>query len=82
MKTPIDRIPTITYHFDGSTLTSEYEDDEQRDAAFERVSRMLQDNATHLQWNDAIINIGKCLYITKEEKWSYPRGEQTNTLKN
>ena len=77
-----DKTYLITYHFDTATLSSEYETEKTRDAAFKAVSELLQKEVTHMEWDGAIINVAKCIYITKEDKWKYQREGSDNTQVN
>ena len=58
---------TIVWHFEGTTLTSTYEDEETRDKGFDQLCKMLEEGTKFLRLGDMVLNASQVLAITKGE---------------
>lgn len=69
----MDKAYAIIWHFEGTSLTSTYESEEVRDAAFEELKINLGNGIKFHAIGDTILNADKVLCITKggKDEWIY-----------
>ena len=61
---------SIVWHFEGTSITSVYGSEEERDKAFEALANALEKGVRYYHIGDTITNASKVLCITKgAEEW-------------
>ncbi|MBO7736054.1 MAG: hypothetical protein J6S67_26020 [Methanobrevibacter sp.] len=65
---PINHSYTITFHFDGTTLTSCYDSEEDMNELFDYIQKAIASGTPYfLIKDDTIINLNRVMCVTKGE---------------